>query len=162
MPKFVVCGSRVNGRQLAPRSRSDAERDPRHLGESAVSCVLLHLRHKGVKRADGGFKRASHTGHVSHRTVLINCADQRRPIRGHRRGQPKRRRIASGQRLTRTNSRSGRRDSNPRPSPWQSEENSTCSPPSALTWSPLRRFVRPARPVRPFRPFRIPVYRRTP
>src|SRR4051794_12553051 len=31
---------------------------------------------------------------------------------------------------------SGRRDSNPRPSPWQREENPPCSPPSPVTWSP--------------------------
>jgi hypothetical protein len=31
------------------------------------------------------------------------------------------------------------------------------SPPSPVTWSPVRLFVRPARPVRPFR---IPVYYR--
>ena len=38
------------------------------------------------------------------------------------------------------------------------EENQPLSPCSPLTWSPVRRFVRPARPVRSFR---IPVYHRT-
>jgi hypothetical protein len=50
---------------------------------------------------------------------------------------------------------SGRRDSNPRPSPWQREENRPSGPSSALTWCPARRFVRLARPVPPVR---IPVY----
>ncbi len=63
----------------------------------------------------------------------------------------------SNEPLTRTNSPSGRRDSNPRPSPWQREENPPPGPPSPLTWSPVRPFVRLVRPVRPFR---IPVYHR--
>ena len=59
--------------------------------------------------------------------------------------------------LTRCFTESGRRDSNPRPSPWQREENRPSSPSSPLTWCPVRPFVRLVRPVRPFR---IPVYHR--
>ena len=61
--------------------------------------------------------------------------------------------------LSRCFTESGRRDSNPRPSPWQREENRPSGPSNARTWCPVRRLVRL---VRPARPFRIPVYHRTP
>ena len=40
--------------------------------------------------------------------------------------------------LTRCLTESGRRDSNPRPSPWQREENRPPGPPRPLTWCPVR------------------------
>ena len=83
---------------------------------------------------------------IHHRTV-------RRPWANHGQtmgtaGRPQAPKPPPKRQLTSLFTESGRRDSNPRPSPRQREENRPSSPSSPVTWSPVRLFVRPARPVR--------------